>query len=133
MTAHLESRPHRGVRTAILVSLTAVVFAAAPPAATADDDAVTQFGQLPVRFNGRITTVQSAAAARLRQISGRNVYFDDAGRKHSAAEWFLFEASRGPPRPAPLVLKIENAELLKLLNLVPQRGGIKFWWTNQNR
>jgi hypothetical protein len=83
----------------------------------ADDDALTQFGRLPASFNGRITTIESAAAAILRKISGRDVYFDDEGRRHSAAEWYLSEASRGEDSPAPKVLRIDNAELLALAKL----------------
>jgi hypothetical protein len=100
-----------------LLSLTAAALFAASPVAAAADDAVTQFGKLPARYNGRITTIQSAAASMLKRISGRSTYFDADGGEHSAVEWLLGEATRDENTIGPRILQIENAELLALLKL----------------
>jgi len=118
--------------------LAAVVFAlglgillVAPAMAAEPADAIAQFGTLPVRFNGRVATMDSAARALLMRISAREVFFDDEGREVSAVEWLLDElSSAGEPTGAKLLL-IQNADVLKLTNLEarPTDGPLHYRYT----
>lgn len=115
-------RPRRRVRTAgarAVVGLLSLCVLSSS-AGAADVDAVERFGQLPARFNGRLTTIETAAAAMLRRISGRDVFFDDQGHEHSAAAWYLREASHAPSLRTTQVLKIDDAELRALLKVEPR-------------
>jgi hypothetical protein len=91
---------------------------AAPPA----DAALEQFGKLPVRFNGRIITFDAAARHLLRGLSGRDTYFDEDLREHSAVDWLLDVAARRDADFQSRVLLIEDPKLLELCRIEPRQG-----------
>ncbi len=111
------------VLAAMLVGPVAATAADAPTAEDAtvgDAAAIAKFAGLPVRFNGRLTTIETAAAVFLRRISGRETFFDDRERAHSAAEWYLREAGGGPELRDVRIVKIDHPELSALLKLEPR-------------
>lgn len=107
-------------RAAIVVLLSCCTFIAVTSPAVAADDAIVEFGKLPARFNGRVTTIEDAAGALLLQTSGRDHYFDDAGNRRPAAEWFLSEATSGADTPGPKIFEIRDATILELIGLAPR-------------
>lgn len=88
---------------------------------------ISAFGELPARFNGRVTTMDVVARAMLKRCSDRDVFVDAEGKQQPAVRWFLDVITGGSDEHR--VVPIENAELLELLDLdkprkaTPRRGG----------
>ncbi len=87
------------------------------PQPTTED--IAKFGQLPVRFNGRVTTYDLVARNYLRRFGGRDTCCDQDDKEQPAARWLLEVMATTEARDQWRIFKIENAELLKLLELKP--------------
>lgn len=81
------------------------------------DEAVSQFGKLPARFNGRVGTMDAAARALLLRLSFRDTAYNDDGREYSAVEWFLNELAAEGKATGTLVFSIPNADVRKFAGL----------------
>lgn len=83
---------------------------------TAEID-LTQFGQLPVRFNGRVTSYQVVAQNYLRRFGGRDQCYDLKDKEHPAVRWLLDVMAETDQHDQWRIFKIENEKLLKQLQL----------------
>lgn len=107
-----------GCRTLVLLVLSVAAWSSRPVSAVQPTDAIVkQFGELPVRFNGRVATYDSIARSYLRKLSGREVFFDDEAQQHLAVEWLLDEAAGGDLAGTQRVVPIADPQLLELLKL----------------
>jgi hypothetical protein len=82
-----------------------------------------QFGELPVRFNGRVTTYEVVAKNYLRYCSDGEVCYDQEGQEHPAVRWLLEVMADRENRDDWRIFRIENARLLERLELKPGKGG----------
>lgn len=78
---------------------------------------ITEFGKLPVAYNGRVKPIDTMARNALTVLSGRSK-LDDA----SASEWLLDLLSDSAAANSAKVLRIENLDVLQTLNLEPREG-----------
>ena len=83
----------------------------------ADRFAAEAFGKLPVRFNGRVTTIATVAPIVLAKISGRSYYIDTDGEKQTSVRWLLDFLAGGNAAQSQHLFPIKNAQLLKGLGL----------------
>jgi hypothetical protein len=83
---------------------------------------VAEFGKLPVRFNGRVTTFDAVAPLVLKSVSDREYYIEKAGKKQSAVRWLLDVISNSDNAESHEIVPIQNPELLRFLGFkrVPQ-------------
>lgn len=81
-----------------------------------------KFGQLPVRFNGRVTTYDVVAKNYLRRFGGRDVCFDADDQEQPAVRWLLDVMANHPDRDRWRVVRIRNADVLKRLELEPHKN-----------
>ncbi|HVS35484.1 MAG TPA: hypothetical protein VMS17_07860, partial [Gemmataceae bacterium] len=115
-------------------ALAYLVAAAAPPTDPPNGMHLHQFGKLPIidKGSGRIKPIEAAARQKLMLISGRQVFYDELNQEHSAMEWELDAlTSEKKPFHNPAVyehrvFRIENDEVLKLLNLEPRPGSYRY-------
>jgi len=93
-----------------------------------------EFGRLPVSDNGRIKPIDTVARTDLMLISNRQTFIDATGKEQSAVKWLLdFMTSNhqifgDKERPAEThrVFRIENLQLLNLLDLQPRPGSWRY-------
>ncbi len=81
-----------------------------------------KFGQLPVRFNGRVTTYEVVAKNYLRRFSGGDVCYDKEGKEYPAVRWLLDVMAEAEGRDDWRIFRISNAKLLERLKLEPHEG-----------
>jgi len=89
------------------------------------------FGQLPIVDRGRVKPIDAMARTDLTLISGRQTYYDDQKKEHSAVEWVLDVLTSRPPFKNPAaaehkVFRIENEQVLSLLDLPPKPGSYRY-------
>jgi len=94
------------------------------PSDTSDQMHIIEFGQLPVEDGGRYKPLDSVARTSLMLISNQQDYEDSAGQRHPAMEWLLDTmTSRSHDSK---VIRIENDQVLGLLNLQPRPGSFRY-------
>src|SRR5206468_819662 len=64
-------------------------------------------------------------------ISGKQEFYDEEGKRHSAVEWVLDVLTSRPPFKNPAatehkVFRIENLDVLSLLDLKPRPGSYRY-------
>ena len=79
------------------------------------EEAIEKFGELPVRFNGRLTTFKQYAESTLTKLSGRNKIVLESGETINASRWLLEIMSGKPARNNYPVIPSPDPELGKLL------------------
>jgi ABC-type transport system involved in cytochrome c biogenesis permease subunit len=92
------------------------------------------FGRLPVVDNGRIKPIDTVARTDLMVISSRQTFLDEAGKVQSAVKWLLdvmtgnhqIFGDHERPAEAHRVFRIENLQLLNLLDLQPRPGSWRY-------
>ncbi len=84
--------------------------------------AMDQFGQLPLRFNGRISNYDTLARNLLRRFSGRDHWYDQQGQQQPAIGWLLDVMTQHNQPELRRVFRVHQPELLKTLNLEPHEG-----------
>jgi ABC-type transport system involved in cytochrome c biogenesis permease subunit len=102
-----------------------------PPEEPADGMHLREFGQLPIVDRGRVKPIDAMARTDLTLISGKQEFYDAEGKNHSAVEWMLDVLTSRPPfkNPAALehkVFRIENLQVLSLLDLKPRPGSYRY-------
>lgn len=85
-------------------------------------DDLAKFGELPVRFNGRVTTYDVVAKNYLRRFSGGEVCYDKDGKEHPAAHWLLDVMAGSQDHEQWRIFKITHPKLLERLKLKPYEG-----------
>jgi ABC-type transport system involved in cytochrome c biogenesis permease subunit len=118
----------------LVVAVTAIGYLAVamtPPEEPADGMHLREFGQLPIVDRGRVKPIDAMARTDLTLISGKQEFYDAEGKNHSAVEWMLDVLSSRPPfkNPAALehkVFRIENLQVLSLLDLKPRPGSYRY-------
>ncbi len=89
------------------------------------------FGQLPIVDRGRVKPIDAMARTDLTLISGRQTFYDEEKKEHSAVEWMLDVLTSRPPFKNPAatehkVFRIENEQVLALLDLKPRPGSYRY-------
>ncbi|GIW95211.1 MAG: hypothetical protein KatS3mg110_3252 [Pirellulaceae bacterium] len=83
---------------------------------------IKRFGELPVRYEGRIKPFDTMARTTLKALSNRETIRDSSGRSVSAVEWLLDSLSESPRARQYPVVRIDNREVLDALGLRPRPG-----------
>jgi len=101
-----------------------------PPSDTSDKMHIIEFGQLPVEDGGRYKPLDSVARTSLMLISNQQDYEDSTGKRQPAIEWVLDAmtsrlGSNGNAEESK-VFRIENEQVLGLLNLKPRPGSFRY-------
>ena len=118
----------------VVVAVSAITYLAAAMT-PAEDPAGSMnlhgFGQLPIVDRGRVKPIDAMARTDLTLISGRQTYYDDQKKEHSAVEWVLDVLTSRPPFKNPAaaehkVFRIENEQVLSLLDLPPKPGSYRY-------
>jgi ABC-type transport system involved in cytochrome c biogenesis permease subunit len=78
------------------------------------------FGELPVRYEGRIKPMDTVARTTLKALSNRETFTDSSGKRHPAILWFLDVISNAPKAVEHRVVRIDNSEVLALFGLSPR-------------
>ncbi len=81
-----------------------------------------RFGQLPVRYEGRIKPFDTMARTTLKALSNRETVRDASGQVQLATRWLLDAISESPQARRYAVVKIDNREVLDALGLQPRPG-----------
>ena len=89
------------------------------------------FGQLPIVDRGRVKPIDAMARTDLTIISGKQTYLRRQRKEHSAVEWLLDVLTSRPPFKNPAatnnkVFRIENLQVLSLLDLKPDPGSYRY-------
>jgi ABC-type transport system involved in cytochrome c biogenesis permease subunit len=111
-----------------------LLVAVTPPADPPDGLHLHEFGKVPVTDGGRVKPIDSAARNDLMLISGRQVFYDDARAERPAVAWMLDAMTSngkvpGFKNPAVFehkVFRIENDQVLSLLDLEPRPGSYRY-------
>lgn len=80
------------------------------------------FARLPLKDEGRIKPIDTVARNLLKTLSGRQSCKTEDGDKRSATEWLLDLVSDRPEALNDRVVKIENADVLSMLELEDRKG-----------
>jgi ABC-type transport system involved in cytochrome c biogenesis permease subunit len=118
----------------VVVAVSAITYLAAamtPAEDPADGMNLRGFARLPIVDRGRIKPIDAMARTDLTLISGRQTYYDDQKKEHSAVEWVLDVLTSRPPfkNPAAMehkVFRIENDQVLSLLDLKARPGSYRY-------
>lgn len=112
---------------AIVVGLCAlwVASSAWPRHAPLDEMQLTEFGRLPVVYEGRVKPLDTVARNMLRYLSGKQTYVDQDDKTQPAIKWFLDVAARDDDSRKDKVFRIENIEVLETLELT-RRSGLRY-------
>jgi ABC-type transport system involved in cytochrome c biogenesis permease subunit len=102
-----------------------------PPEEPAGGMNLRGFGQLPIVDRGRVKPIDAMARTDLTLISSKQEFYDEEGKKHSAVEWMLDVLTSRPPFKNPAatehkVFRIENLQVLALLDLKPRPGSYRY-------
>jgi ABC-type transport system involved in cytochrome c biogenesis permease subunit len=108
-----------------------IALAMTPAEDPADGMHLIEFGRLPIVDRGRIKPIDAMARTDLTLLSGRQSYYDDQKKEHSAVEWMLDALTSRPPfkNPAAMehkVFRIENDQVLSLLDLKAKPGSYRY-------
>jgi ABC-type transport system involved in cytochrome c biogenesis permease subunit len=90
-----------------------------------------EFGRLPINDRGRTKPIDAMARTDLMILSGRQEFYDEQKNEHSAVEWMLDVLTSRPPFKNPAaaehkVFRIENEQVLSLLDLPPKPGSYRY-------
>ncbi len=118
----------------LVVGVLAIGYIAAamtPPEEPAGAMHLREFGQLPIVDRGRVKPIDAMARTDLTLISGKQEFYDEEGKNHSAVEWMLDVMTSRPPFKNPAatehkVFRIENLQVLSLLDLKPRPGSYRY-------
>lgn len=93
-----------------------------------DGMAIGRFGALPVAEGGRVKPIDTFARNTLQYLSSRQevISAEEDGDRLSATEWMLDTLSRAKGWKDHRVFRIENLELLDLLDLKPRPGSFRY-------
>lgn len=83
---------------------------------------VKAFGELPVRYEGRLKPMDTVARTTLKALSNRESVKDAQGKTQPAIRWFLDVISGSAEAGNYHVVRIDNAEVLDLFGLRPRPG-----------
>lgn len=115
--------------TVILPLIVVVVFGgwvvslAVPPSTPAGEMDLHAFGKIPVIQDGRAKPIDTMARSFLRMISGRESFVDANGKKQPAIRWVLDAMAKPRQALEHRVFRIDNLELLDILELQPRPSG----------
>jgi ABC-type transport system involved in cytochrome c biogenesis permease subunit len=89
------------------------------------------FSRLPINDRGRTKPIDAMARTDLTILSGRQEFYDEQKNEHSAVEWMLDALTSRPPFRNPAaeelkVIKIDNDQVLSLLDLKPRPGSYRY-------
>jgi ABC-type transport system involved in cytochrome c biogenesis permease subunit len=117
-----------------VVALSAIGFLAwamTPAEDPVDGMHLIEFSRLPIVDGGRTKPIDAMARTDLMVITGKQEFYDEEGKKHSAVEWMLDALTSLPPFRNPAgaehkVFRIENDQVLSLLDLKPKPGSYRY-------
>jgi ABC-type transport system involved in cytochrome c biogenesis permease subunit len=87
---------------------------------------LTAFGRLPVADHGRVKPLDTLARNSLRIISNAETVKDAAGNRQPAIRWLLDVISEKKEADDYQVVRIDNPEVLSLLQLQPRPGFLRY-------
>ena len=100
----------------------AVAYCAKPVAEVATKMKIHQFGQLPIASGGRVQPMDTLARNILRSVSGEQTFEDQWNKQQPAIRWFLDTIAQANSWRAHRVFRIENLNVLQILDLKPREG-----------
>jgi ABC-type transport system involved in cytochrome c biogenesis permease subunit len=83
---------------------------------------LTEFGKLPIVYEGRVKPFDTLARNSLRIISTKQEFVDNDGNKQPAIRWLLDVITGSREATAHKVFKIDNPEVQQLLGLERRKG-----------
>jgi ABC-type transport system involved in cytochrome c biogenesis permease subunit len=112
-------------------AITYLAWAMTPAEDPVDGMHLIEFGRLPIVDGGRTKPIDAMARTDLMVITGKQEFYDEEGKKHSAIEWVLDALTSLPPFKNPAgtenkVFRIENDQVLSLLDLKPKPGSYRY-------
>jgi ABC-type transport system involved in cytochrome c biogenesis permease subunit len=112
-------------------ALTCIAWAMTPAEDPVDGMHLIEFGRLPISDRGRTKPIDAMARTDLMVLTGKQEFYDEQGKKHSAVEWMLDALTSLPPFKNPAasehkVFRIENDQVLSLLDLKPRPGSYRY-------
>lgn len=100
------------------------------PKSPSSEMQVTEFGSLPLAYQGRVKPYDTVARNTLQILSNRQQVTgeDESGKKTktSATKWLLDTISDAPAASDHRIFRIENLELLDALKLEPREGSFRY-------
>ncbi len=83
---------------------------------------LTEFGRLPLVYEGRVKPFDTVARNMLRYLSGKQSYVDAKDNTQPAIKWFLNVIARNDEARTDRVFRIESLEVLETLGLKRRQG-----------
>ena len=113
------------------LAISYIAVAMTPSEETVNGMNLREFGQLPIVDRGRVKPIDAMARTDLTLISGKQTYYDDEKKEHTAVEWLLDVLTSRPPFANQAaannkVFRIENLQVLSLLDLKPKPGSYRY-------
>jgi ABC-type transport system involved in cytochrome c biogenesis permease subunit len=123
MNPMMRYLPHTVLATAVVYLIMAML----PATDRASDFQLSGFGSLPIVDGGRVKPLDTVARVNLMIVSRRQTWTDNDGRSQPATRWLLDVLTASDPMNNPAashdrVYRIDNDQLLGLLNLQPRSG-----------
>ena len=81
-----------------------------------------EFGKLPLAYGGRVQPMDSYARNTMQYLSNGKSFDDEEGDEQPAIRWFLDTVSQAEGWRDHRVLRIDNLEVLQILDLKPREG-----------
>ncbi|MFM2097354.1 MAG: Cytochrome c biosis protein CcsA [Planctomycetota bacterium] len=97
-----------------------------PPTYAANEMNLYAFGQLPVADHGRVKPLDTLARNSLRIISNSESFKDESGTRQPAIRWLLDVIADTDDADKHKVFRIDNPEVLDLLQLEPRPGFFRY-------